>query len=52
MTPAHSIILSCVALALLTTLIAVHILIVRVGEMRQKRIHPQQIATSARTGRD
>jgi hypothetical protein len=47
MTPAYSIALACVALAFLTSLVAVRMLVVRVGEMRQKRIHPQQIATSA-----
>ncbi len=47
MSPAHSIALACVALALLTSLVALRMLVVRVGEMRQKRIHPQQIATSA-----
>lgn len=47
MSPAHTISLACVALALLTSLVAMRMLIVRVGEMRQRRIHPQQIATSA-----
>jgi hypothetical protein len=47
MTPAYSLALACVALALLTSLVAVRMLVVRVGEMRRRRIHPQQIATSA-----
>ena len=47
MTPAYSLALACVALALLTSSVAVRMLVVRVGEMRRKRIHPQQIATSA-----
>lgn len=50
MTPAHSMALACVALALLTSLVAMRMLIVRVGEMRLKRIHPQLIATSAQAG--
>jgi len=50
MTPAHSIALACVTLALLTSVVAMRMLIVRVGEMRQRRIHPQQIATSAQAG--
>lgn len=46
MTPVHSIVLACVALALLTAIVALRMLQVRVREMREKRIHPQQIATS------
>jgi hypothetical protein len=49
MTPAQSVALACVALALLTSLVAVRMLVVRVREMRERRIHPQQIATSAQT---
>lgn len=46
MTPVHSIVLACVTLALLTAIVAMRMLLVRVREMRQNRIHPQQIATS------
>jgi hypothetical protein len=46
MTPVHSIALACVTLALLTAIEAVRMLQVRVREMREHRIRPQQIATS------
>jgi hypothetical protein len=46
MTPAQSIALACVTLALLTAVVAVRMLRVRIREMRANRIHPQQIATS------
>jgi hypothetical protein len=49
MTPAQSITLACVALALLSSIVAVRMLIVRVGEMKAKRIDPQQIATSTQS---
>lgn len=46
MNPVQSIALACVTLALLTAVVAVRMLRVRVREMRDNRIHPQQIATS------
>jgi hypothetical protein len=49
MTPAQSITLACVALALLSSIVAVRMFIVRVGEMKAKRIDPQQIATSTQS---
>lgn len=46
MTPAQSIALPCVAMAVLTFLVAGRMYVVRAREMREKRISPQQIATS------
>lgn len=37
---------ACLAMVLLAAVVAVALLATRVGEMRRKRIHPQQAATS------
>lgn len=42
----YSIILACAALVLLVAVVALRMLYVRVTEMRARRIHPQQVATS------
>lgn len=44
---AHAVFLPACAMVLLTLLVWLRMLIVRVGEMRRRRIHPQSVATSS-----
>jgi hypothetical protein len=46
MNSSNLLILACAALVLLVVLVALRMLYVRVTEMRTRRIHPQQVATS------
>lgn len=44
---AHAVFLPACAMVLLTLLVWLRMLVVRVGEMRRRRIHPQSVATSS-----
>jgi hypothetical protein len=46
MIPEHAILLPPVAMAALTAVVWVRLYIDRLGEMRARRIHPQQVATA------
>ena len=46
MNASGSLVLSCAAMALLTAMVAVRMLLARVAEMKARRIHPQAVATS------
>ena len=46
MNSSNSLVLTCAAMVLLVALVALRMLYVRVTEMRTRRIHPQQVATS------
>jgi hypothetical protein len=46
MNPIQQLVAACASLAVLTGLVGVRMLIVRVREMRARRIHPQSIALS------
>lgn len=46
MNSSNYLVLSCVAMVFLVAVVALRMLYVRVTEMRTRRIHPQQVATS------
>lgn len=46
MNSSNYLVLACAAMVLLVALVALRMLYVRVTEMRTRRIHPQQVATS------
>ena len=46
MNASGSLVLSCAAMALLTAMVAVRMLLARVAELKARRIHPQAVATS------
>ena len=47
MSTTHSLIFSCIALAVLTFIVGFRLFVVRISEMRINRIPPQSIATSS-----
>ena len=47
---ATSLALACGAMVLLVAAAGLRLFVVRLGEMREKRIHPQQVATSLQVG--
>lgn len=46
MNASASIVMSCVAMVGLVTAVSLRMVLVRIAEMKQRRIHPQQIASS------